>query len=377
MKTTKNILIILSVFSFGLTNLAFSCESTDIEETIQSRYTPDYDNGDTIFINVKIAIDEKGWNTKTPTYFKNELIRQWQQINDRFNGSDKKKELKRVYVFKPDVDDIIVYKGCSYWGEDGADTKVISQMDTTLFKLVVIYDFFYEGEEKGEYGGGCGNNNGIGTILVINGSEGMKNQYNDHFNVYTYRAITHELGHFRGMTDLYANIIEAENNPITHEKLMPPHCLMNDFCYTPDDESYWSDYAIRVINKAGNQKITDMIHTMMYNDFAQELSFVITQNGNPVSAEIKLYPATYSPKKWSNVLSDVPLHSYSAPVGKYKIEDLRKLFFDPQGGGFGRYQVFLVEIVVGNEKKYEWLTDYMMHDCGLTGKKTYEIKIDF
>ena len=120
------------------THLAFSCESTDIEETIQSRYTPDYDNGDTIFINVKIAIDEKGWNTKTPTYFKNELIRQWQQINDRFNGSDKKKELKRVYVFKPDVDDIIVYKGCSYWGEDGADTKVISQMDTTLFKLVVI-----------------------------------------------------------------------------------------------------------------------------------------------------------------------------------------------------------------------------------------------
>jgi len=67
----------------------------------------------------------------------------------RFNNCDKKHQLKRKYIFKPDLDDIIVYDGCSYWGENGADTKAIQRMDKNIFKLVVIYDFFYEGARKG------------------------------------------------------------------------------------------------------------------------------------------------------------------------------------------------------------------------------------
>lgn len=342
-----------------------------------SEYIPDYDNGDTIFINVKIGIDEKGWEAKTPEYYKTELIKQWKQINDRFNHSDRKKQLKRFYVFKPDVDDIIVYKGCSFWGEHGADTKIIQQMDKNIFKLVVIYDFFYEGAEAGEYGGGCGNNDGIGTILVINASDGMKNKYNDHFNIYTYRAITHELGHFRGAIDLYADVVEAENNPVTHEKFMPPHCLMNDFCYAPDEDSYWSDYAVKVINKSGNEKIVDIVNSMMYEGFARKMKVTVTKGDAPVNAVMKLYPASYSQEKWSNVLSSTPLHQYNVVNGEYIVSDLRALFFDPQAGGFGRYQVFLAEIDLGSEKKYVWLADYMMHECGLDGKEIYELKFEF
>ncbi|WP_339735051.1 hypothetical protein [uncultured Sunxiuqinia sp.] len=353
-----------------------SPSDNDILVSKDTRYLPDYDNGDTIYINVKIAIDERGWNSKTPDYFKTELTKQWQQINARFNNSDRKKLLKRTYVFQPDVNDIIVYSGCSYWGENGANEKVIKQMDTTFFKLGVIYDFFYEGAEAGEYGGGCGDDRGIGTILVINGSEDFKNKYNDHFGVYTYRAITHELGHFRGVTDLYIDVIEAANNPLSQEKFMPDHCLMNDFCYTPDEESYWSDYAVKIINKVGNQKKAGLINDLMYEDFADRMLITATKNGDPIDAQVKLYPAEYDHTKWSSVIKETPLFVYSLTNGQFQVNDLRKLFFRSDNH-WDRYHVFLSEATVGNEKRYLWIADYMMHESGMDEKKTYELNFNF
>jgi len=356
-----------------------SCSSAipdDNPEVKKTQYVADYDNGDSIFVNVKIAIDEKGWKSKNPDYFKAELKKQWDQINTRFNNSDRKKQLKRNYRFKPDLNDIVVYSGCSFWGENGANMKVINKMDKTIFKLVVVYDFFYEGAEAGEYGGGCGNDDGIGTILVINGSDGMKNKYNDHFGIYTYRAITHELGHFRGLIDLYTDVIEAENNPITHEKFMPAHCLMNDFCYTPDAESYWSDYAVKIINKVGNQKKADLIDGLMYEDFPDKMAISVKKDGKPIEATVKLYQAEYDEKKWSSVIREVPFCRYPVSNGQYTVADLRKLFFASESL-WDRRRVFLAEATVGTEKKYQWISDYLMHDCGLDGKKTYELNFSF
>lgn len=358
----------------------FSCSSaipddggTEVKKPL---YVADYDNGDSIFINVKIAIDEKGWKSKTPEYFKTELKKQWEQISARFNNSDKKKQLKRKYKFKPDVDDIVVYPGCSYWGENGANMKTISKLDKNIFKLAVIYDFFYEGAEAGEYGGGCGNDDGIGTVLVINASEDMKNKYNDHFGIYTYRAITHELGHFRGLIDLYADVIEAENNPVTHEKFMPPHCLMNDFCYTPDAESYWSDYAVKIINQVGNQKRAGLIDELMYDQFPDKMSISVTKGGKPVDSVVKFYLAEYDQKKWSSVISETPIFTYTASSGQYTVDDLRKLVF-LSGEHWYRRRVFLTEATVNGEKKYQWLADFLIHGAGLDGKKVYELNFSF
>lgn len=363
-----------------------SCSSTsgndpetpvpDTKEKI--KYTADYDDGSTIFINVKIAIDRKGWNAQTPAFFKEKLTEQWEKINVRFNNSDKKHQLKRKYIFKPDLDDIIVYDGCSYWGENGANMKAIKQMDKSIFKLVVSYDFFYEGAENGEYGGGCGNDDGIGTILVINASEGMKNKYNDHFNIYTYRAITHELGHFRGIIDLYADVVEGKNNPVNGEGLTPPHCLMNDYCYTPDEESSWSEYAINIINKVGNTKQTDLINSLMYSDFADRMVITATKNGAPVDAKVSLYLATYSFDTWCNTVSKTPYCTYNTKNGTHTVTDLRNLFFRSAENKWDRRQVFLVEAATTDgAKKYTWISDYMMHESGMDGNKTYEVKIDF
>jgi len=351
---------------------------SNTEDSTKVKYTADYDDGATIFINVKIAIDRKGWNSQTPEFFKQKLKEQWDQINARFNNCDKKHLLKRKYIYKPDLDDIIVYDGCSYWGENGANMKSINQMDKNIFKLVVIYDFFYEGAENGEYGGGCGNDNGIGTILVINASDGMKNKYNDHFNQYTYRAITHELGHFRGVIDLYADVVEGKNNPINGEGYMPSHCLMNDYCYTPDEESSWSDYAIKIINKVGNKKQADLINELMYQDFADKMVIKTIKNGEPIDAKVNLYLATYSYDTWCNTVSKTPYCSYSIKNGSYNVDDLRALFFKNPVNKWDRRQVFLVEAVTTDgAKKYTWISDYMMHENGMDGNKTYEVKIDF
>jgi len=368
-------LLLLSAILLFMVSCSSSTPDDPALEVKKALYMADYDNGDSIFINVKIAIDEKGWKSKNPDYFKAELKKQWEQINTRFNNSDRKKQLKRNYRFKPDLDDIVVYSGCSFWGENGANMKVINKMDKTIFKLVVVYDFFYEGAEAGEYGGGCGNDDGIGTILVINGSDGMKNKYNDHFGIYTYRAITHELGHFRGLIDLYADVIEAENNPITHEKFMPAHCLMNDFCYTPDAESYWSDYAVKIINKVGNQKKADLIDGLMYEDFPDKMAISVKKDGKPIESTVKLYQAEYDEKKWSSVIREVPFCSYPVSNGQY-VADLQKLFFASESL-WDRRRVFLAEATVGTEKKYQWISDYLMHDCGLDGKKTYELNFSF
>lgn len=381
MKIFKNIRLIVVATMVTLVGCG-STSGNDPEinkpDTEKPEYTADYDDGTTIYINVKIAVDRKGCQTQSPAFFKEKLTTQWNEINARFNNCDKKHQLKRKYIFKPDLDDIIVYDGCSYWGENGADTKAIQRMDKNIFKLVVIYDFFYEGAEKGEYGGGCGNNNGIGTILVINASEGMKNKYNDHFNQYTYRAITHELGHFRGVIDLYADVVEGKNNPVNGEGFTPPHCLMNDYCYTPDEESSWSDYAIKIINMVGNTKQSGLIDELMYRDFADNMIIKMTINGTPANGKIALYPATYSYETWCNTVSKTPYCTYNIQNGSYIINNLRGLFFKNPENKWDRRQVFLVEATtVDGQKKYTWISDFMMHNSGMDGNKTYEVKFDF
>jgi hypothetical protein len=378
MKRYQSIGFTLTAILFVLLSCSSGSSVVNPVTKDEVKYTADYDDGSTIYINVKIAIDQKGWNTNTPEFFKAKLKEQWDQITARFNNSDKKHQLKRKYIFKPDLDDIVVYSGCSYWGENGANMKAIQQMDKNIFKLVVIYDFFYEGAEAGEYGGGCGNDDGIGTILVINGSDGMKNKYNDHFGVYTYRAITHELGHFRGLIDLYADVLTGENNPINGQAYNPPHCLMNDYCYTPDEESSWSDYAIKIINKTGNTKKANLIDNLMYDDFADKMLIKATKNGEPIAAKVSLYQASYSYVTWSNAVSKTPYYVYDVKNGSYTVSDLRALFFKNIQERNDRRQVFLVEATNSEgQKKYAWISDFEMHNSGMDGNKTYELKFEF
>jgi hypothetical protein len=378
MRKYKSIGILLIPLLLGLISCSSVPVNADPEKKPDVKYTADYDDGSTIYINVKIAIDKKGWDSNTPEFFKAKLKEQWDQITARFNNSDKKHQLKRKYIFKPDLDDIIVYSGCSYWGENGANIKAINQMDKSIFKLVVIYDFFYEGAEAGEYGGGCGNDDGIGTILVINASDGMKNKYNDHFGPYTYRAITHELGHFRGVIDLYADVVKGADNPVNAEAYNPPHCLMNDYCYTPDDESSWSDYAIKIMNKTGNIKKANLIDQLMYDDFADKMHITASKNGTPVDAKVNLYQASYSYVTWSNTVSKTPYCTYDVKNGSYLVDDLRSLFYKSKDVLYDRRQVFLVEAVnAEGQKKYAWISDFGMHDSGMDGNKTYELKFEF
>lgn len=338
-------------------------------------YITDYDDGENIYINVKIAIDRKGWEEKTPEYFVSELRTQWEQINHRFNFCDKKGDLKRTYHFEPDLEDIIVYEGCSYWGENGADRKVISQMDTILFKLVVIYDFFYEGEEAGEYGGGCGDYNGIGTILVINGSEGMKNKFNNHFDEYTYRAITHELGHFRGMIDLYTHVVLPENDPFTQKGFEPPSCLMGKHTYTPEEEAEWSDYAVKVINRSGNIRQPGLIGYLMHTDFADKIEIDLRKKEKPVSGTVRFYPVRYSYETWSNTVDETFVLELNLTDGKHTL-DARSLFY---GENIHRrkHHVLLMEAEVQGEKRYEWITDFLVHDCGMDGNAVYPVVFEF
>ena len=115
---------------------------------------------------------------------------------------------------------------------------------------------------------------------------------------------------------------------------------MNDFCYTPDEESYWSDYAVKIINKVGNQKKAGLINDLMYEDFADRMLITATKNGDPIDAQVKLYPAEYDHTKWSSVIKETPLFVYSLTNGQFQVNDLRKLFFRSDNH-WDRYHVSL------------------------------------
>ncbi|MFA6812435.1 MAG: hypothetical protein WCR45_04995 [Bacteroidaceae bacterium] len=57
----------------------FACKNAEDKKDIpmpgkSSEYITDYDDGENIYINVKIAIDKKGWEYKSPEYFKSKFV---------------------------------------------------------------------------------------------------------------------------------------------------------------------------------------------------------------------------------------------------------------------------------------------------------------
>lgn len=151
----------------------------------------EYDNGTNIVMHVKIAIDKEGWEMRDEI-FKTRLKTQWEGINKRFNGLDKKGMLKRNYIFIPDLEDIILYE-CDDNKKNPANSHwEIPQwhndrIDRKKYHFLVVYDFAVQ---EGEGGGGHGDNDGLGNILVINpGKENIGKFYNHEWSEYEMRAI--------------------------------------------------------------------------------------------------------------------------------------------------------------------------------------------
>ncbi len=365
---------------------------TDTDEIDYSKVKIEYDDGKNIIFHVKLAIDKEGLEMRNGDleYFKVRLKAQWQQINERFNGLDKKKALKRNYIFVPDLDDILVYEyenSNSHWT---VPEKFYAQrkLDLTKYQCMVVYDFVVQ---EGEGGGGFGDYDGMGNILVINAGTSNIGKFYDHFSTSanTAAAITHELGHFRGNVDIYTHVVSKSNNPISNEAFTPTAGNMNN-PYPALENCAWSDYEIQVINLTGAKKEFRIIYKCMNNYFADNIEVTITEKGQDVSGYTLNFYKVKRENGTCSVTSDISL-TQSADGNTARV-DAYNLFWTGYDYNYREkypwtYQdLFLMEVInrkTGN-KAYKFITNYEVHSQGIkdkgedkiSGKSIYRIAID-
>lgn len=334
----------------------------------------EYNDGTNIIFHVKIAIDKEGYEMRDMEFFKTRLKTQWEGINKRFNGLDKKDALKRNYIFVPDLEDIILYShddnkedpSSSHWEVPKYHND---RIDRKKFQCMVAYDFAVQ---EGEGGGGFGDNDGLGNILVINPGKQNIGKFYDHFaeSANTVAAITHEMGHFRGVVDTYLCRVSGKNNPVNGQGFEPEAGNMNN-PYPALDKCEWSEYEMRAINANGAKKALYLLHKCMRDYFPDNLEFTVTQNGEPVV--------------------DCTLNIYNA--GGYKVDPKAVKTFNFTGGMLRKeghelfwthdwvqypwtyYTMVLLEAINNKtgKKGYSFLPAYEVHNKGLIDK--YENKI--
>ena len=348
----------------------------------------EYDDGTNCAFNVKIAIDKEGWEMRDAEFFKNRLKTEWDAINERFNKLDKQGALKRNYVFIPDLEDIIIYEN----GKDDKGNNISKHWDVPVdhadkidfnkFQCLVVYDFVIQDFEVGK-GGGCGDDGkGMSNILVINPNEENVDKLYDHFDetkAKTIASITHELGHFRGIWDLYVVNFNGKNNPINGKGFRAPDGIMNDNTYGTLEECYWNEYELLCLNANLSKKEYRLWDSCMWEYFTDLIEVSVTEDNKPVDG-FKLNFYKYESGKINPVV-----HIAMDNEGSIIRKEARDLFWHGSAK-WQYYSMFLLEAVNANtgHKGYAFLPYYEPHMQGLkdkcetpiNGKSIYKMTID-
>lgn len=345
----------------------------------------EYDDGENIIFHVKLAIDKEGLEMMDNNldFFKNQLALQWEEINKRFNGLDKKNILKRNYIFVPDIEDIIVFERSVSSNWDVA-YNYADRIDSEKFQLAVTYDFCkQDGEGGGGFGGKCPE--GVQHIMVtcytdnqegirkLAGTEGLSDE-----------SIVHELGHFRGLIDTYWCELSASDNLITHKGFQPERGNMMGACYAPIDQVEWSEYEMYVINATGCKNVD--IHKTVAEYFPDDVEITVTENGQPVEGfTLKFYPKDYNGSKIEKMSQ-----SYTQNGSKITLNAKYPLFW-PSQNWYENYKwtynrLLLAEAISKKtgKKGHLFIPVYEVHKQGLkdkhinqtTGRSIFRTTID-
>lgn len=159
------------------------------------------------------------------------------------------------------------------------------KIDFNKFQCLVVYDFVIQDFEVGK-GGGCGDDGkGMSNILVINPNEENVDKFYDHFDetkAKTIASITHELGHFRGIWDLYVVNFNGKNNPINGKGFRAPDGIMNDNTYGTLEECYWNEYELLCLNANLSKKEYRLWDSCMWEYFTDLIEVSVTEDNKPV-----------------------------------------------------------------------------------------------
>ena len=155
-------------------------------------------------------------------------------------------------------------------------------------------------------------------------------------------CLVHEMGHYRGMIDLYSSELPATNNPINGKGYEADYSIMN-YHY---GNKHWCEYSLALINASAGDKVAVSNESTMPSKV--ELK-VLDKNGAVANgAVVKCYPVySYASKVESTPLYEgtiaggKPFEMTSSPFNKSK-----------------RVDNYLVEVSYNGAKYYEWMPLY-------------------
>ena len=310
---------------------------------------------DTIEYRVFIAVDKAGvehWGGKAA--YQKKLDAFFGQVNDFWNKVTydcSSRQLENVYKRSagfPDHDVLLIIDS--------------------------ILDFDDEESAKGWYcSGGADNLN----MVVCRGRS--KTEHEDLFGIdYFHRGVAHEFGHYRGVTDLYADRIRAKNNPVNNLQYEPDSCVMNNHYKTYK----WSPYAVNIINYTAKSKRPGRDFPGFFKQmFPENIQVSVTVKGKKKKG-VKLN--LYGSRAKFNDLIATPYRTYETDKkGEYLITGVPDLYDKPAPPlhtdelPYNRWFTFLLEAEYKGEKKYVWLPEYEVQQTFFENKDTYQVTIDF
>lgn len=285
---------------------------------------------------------------------------------------------KLKYKYRYTVADMIVYKGSSQ--DETFRKKVYNDpMDFSKYDVVILFDCLQDNGETGKGGAACGGGSDYRSVVTVIAGSTPKKIFEDD----TYMTLAHELGHYRGVTDMYQYVIDAKNNPVSHEAFNAPACIMR---WTSD--GVWSDYAVNCMNlSAGAKQVGKVIPDFFNKLYPKKIEFNVTASGQPKGGiTINLYGSrAMSSSRSCDIYRDVFISGKTNSSGKYILTDAKK-YFNPSRSEFpqiptdlpyGRWFGFLAEVISGNSTKYVWIPEYEVQMPYFEGEDTYKVTVAF
>lgn len=327
---------------------------------------------DTIEYRVFIAVDRAAvehWGGEEA--YRTKLYAHFDRMNEFWNEAGDGR-FKYYFRYVPDIQ--IIYNGSSRQLEHALRNSGCYPNHDVLMIIDSILDHDDEEEGKGWYCGACSSDM---CIVILRGRS--KKEHEDLFGEWhRCSGIAHELGHYRGVTDLYADRIREKNNPVNGLQYEPDSCVMNNHYKT----RRWSDYAVNIINHMALSKRPNRDYPGFFKQmFPENILVNVTVNGKK-KKDVKLnlygsrakhndliatpYRTFVTDKKGQCLITDVP-NLYDHPAGPLHTKDLP----------YNRWFTFVLEAEYKGEKKYVWLPEYEVQMAFFENRDTHEVTIDF
>lgn len=296
------------------------------------------------------------------------LDKAFEKVNRKWNGYEKN-SFNYYFRYIPYLKEI--YEGSSASAEKRCGDKV----DRKKYDLMLFMDGRWDNDdERGSFV--CGQRkDGLTVISVKNGN---KNGEVKNFMKDNWEGFAHELGHYRGVTDLYASQVRAEKNPVNGKSYISEKCFM--LHATGND--IWSSYAVNIINKTAKSKdISRDFPNLFFSLFPEKMRVEVRKNGRPVKdATIRIYGTR---AKYYDVITPAYRTYVTDDDGICEIDNIPTMYCNPPQPGrpedlpWGRWFSFIMEAELDGKKIHEWLPEYKVQNVTFEGRDTYKVCFNF